>query len=69
VQFGAAGSHSDVTVQVRWSDEVRVKPLSHTYVAIVLNEVFPCIPAVNNILPFSGGQMFPQSDNKHVIMI
>jgi len=62
VQFGAAGIHSDVLVQIRWADEVRVKPLSHSYVAIALNEVFPCIPPVNDILPLSGGEMIPQSE-------
>jgi len=62
VQFGAAGIHSDVWVQVRWADDVRVNPLSHSYVAIALNEVFPCIPSVNDILPLSGGERNPQSD-------
>ena len=62
MQFGAAGIHSDVLVQIRWADEVRVKPLSHSHVAIALNEVFPCIPPVNDILPLSGGEMIPQSE-------
>jgi len=64
VQFGAAGSHSDVSMQVCWADEVRVKPLSHLYVAMALNKVFPCMPPVNDTLPFVGGEMIPQSEIK-----
>ena len=62
MQFGAAGIHSDVLVQIRWEDEVRLKPISHLYVAEALNEVFPCIPPVNDILTLSGGEMTPQSE-------
>ena len=62
MQFGAAGIHSDVLVQIRWADELRLKPLSHSYVAEALNEVFPCIPPVNDILALSGGEMIPQSE-------
>jgi len=69
VQFGAAGIHSNVWVHIRLADDVRVNPLSHSYVAIALNEVFPCIPVVNETLPLSGGDTFPQSDKKNFVML
>jgi len=60
-QFGAPGSHSDVSIQVRWAEPDILYPMSHVYVAVAIKVLFPSKPAVKYIDPFSGGARWPQS--------
>jgi len=68
VQFGAPGSHSDVSVHVRCADPVILNPRSQVYEADASRVLLPCRPAVTFSIPFSGGKSFPQSiyNTKHV---
>jgi len=64
VQFGALGSHSDVSVHVRCAEPDILNPRSHVYVAVANRVLLPCIPGVKFNIPFSGGKRFPQSNGK-----
>jgi len=55
VQFGAAGSHSDVLVHMRLAEPDRLNPWSHVYVAVANRLLFPSMPAVMFNNPFSRG--------------
>ena len=68
MQFGAAGSHSDVPVHVRVSGGIRINPISQSYVAEAKSVLFPNIPAVRLIIVFSGMDRIPQSD-KNLIFV
>jgi len=61
VQFGAPGSHSDVSVHVRCAGPDILNPRSHVYVADASRVLFPSNPAVTFNIPFSGDKRFPQS--------
>ena len=54
VQFGAAGSHLDVSVHVRCAGPDKLNPRSHAYVAVAFRVLFPSKPGVKDIDPFSG---------------
>jgi len=68
VQFGAPGSHSDVSVHVRCAGPDRLYPRSQVYVADASRVLLPCRPVVVFNIPFSGGKRIPQSikKTKHV---
>jgi len=55
VQFGAAGSHSEVSVHVRCAEPDMLNPRLHVYVAVAFSVLFPTKPNVKESDPFSGG--------------
>jgi len=55
VQFGAAGSHSDVSVHVRCVGPDIFNPISQVYVAVAFKVLFPTKPGSKESDPFSGG--------------